>query len=154
MLSSTAVMDRYHFAILLAIIRFTTRLGTSSCISSHVFNNVTKVYKILFFLQSSQVDQYTSGNLESREENHNQIFLFFTTLRQSKSAWNCNVLIHVSYSWLWLRDAKKLDIHPGIFTKYLHAHNHYFHQIAVSKLSIKNYIAQNILWIFHRKIEG
>ena len=31
---------------------------------------MTKVYKALFCLESSQVDQYTFGDLVSREENH------------------------------------------------------------------------------------
>ena len=31
---------------------------------------MNKVYKALFYSESSQVDQYTSGDLVSREENH------------------------------------------------------------------------------------
>ena len=42
----TAVINRYHFTILFAIIKLTTLLGTSSYRSSHVFNHVNKVYKV------------------------------------------------------------------------------------------------------------
>ena len=39
-------------------------------IRSYVFNHESKVYKALFCSESSQVDQYTSGDLVSREESN------------------------------------------------------------------------------------
>ena len=63
-------INRNHFAILFAIVSLTSLLETSKYISSHVFNHMMKVYRVLFCLESSQVDQCTSGDLISREKNH------------------------------------------------------------------------------------